>query len=82
MKNKKYPQCQNDFKNIHNVRTISKIPQCKNNFKNIHNVRTISKIPQCQNNFKIQRKFVETEFVYIYMLKHIKVAWNLIKPAE
>jgi uncharacterized Zn-finger protein len=91
MKNKKYPQCQNDLKNTtmserfkkyHNVRTISKISTMSERFQKYHNVRTISKIPQCQNNFKIQRKFVETEFVYIYMLKHIKVAWNLIKPAE
>jgi hypothetical protein len=51
-------------------------------FKKYHNVRTISKIPQCQNNLKIQRQIVETEFVYIYVLKHNKVAWNLIKPAE
>ena len=79
---KKYPQCQNDFKNTTMSERFKKYPQCQNDLKNIHNVRTISKIPQCQNNFKIQRKFVETEFVYIYMLKHIKVAWNLIKPAE
>ena len=91
MKNKKYPQCQNDFKNTTMSERFQKYPQCQNDLKNTtmskqfqkyHNVRTISKIPQCQNNFKIQRKFVETEFVYIYMLKHIKVAWNLIKPAE